>query len=111
MRLGITEMLMVGVVIMLIIGLSRFFPMKSRQPALPAKPSRPLTPTEARDEEILARRRQSKVKFFPVVIVILGVLIVLGAPSLLKYFFMSYIGGGLIIIIGLASLFMISRRS
>jgi hypothetical protein len=111
MRFGFTEMLMVGVVIMLIIGLSRFFPMKSRRSGLPTKPSRPLTPTEARDEEILARRRQSKVKFVPVVMVILGILIILGAPSLLKYFFMSYVGGGLIILIGLASLFMISRRS
>ena len=111
MRFGLTEMLLVGVVIMLIIGVSRFFPVNARQPQPEARPPRALTPTEARDEEILRKRRQSKGRFIPVVLVIIGVLLIVSAPSLIKYFFMSYIGGALIIIIGLASLFMMSRRS
>lgn len=109
MRFGLTEMLLVGVVIMLIIGISRFFPTRAPEPQ--TRPVRTLTPAEAHDEEILRRRRQSKGKLIPVFLVLIGIAVVLSAPSLLKYFFMSYIGGALIIVIGLASLFLMSRRS
>jgi multisubunit Na+/H+ antiporter MnhB subunit len=108
MKLGITEMLVIGLVIMLIIGASRFFPMRSRQPE--ARPVRQLTAVEARDEEIL-RKRNGKGKLVGVILVVLGVALIVTAPSLIKYFFMSWIGGALILIIGLASLFFMSRRS
>ncbi len=111
MRLGATELLMVVIVIMIVIGATRFIPVKSRQPEPPARPSRPLTAVEARDEEILAARRRSKIKFLPIVMVIIGILLIVSAQSFIKYFFMSYIGGALIILLGLASLYLMSRRS
>ena len=109
MKIGITEMLIVGVVIMLIIGASRFFPMRSRAP-VQEKPARQLTAVEARDEAIL-RSRRGKGKIVGIVLVVVGILLIVSAPQLIKYFFMSYIGGALIIVIGLASLFFMSRRS
>jgi hypothetical protein len=111
MRFGATEMLMVVIVIMIIVGATRFFPLKSRQPEPTPGPARPLTAVEARDEEILRNRRRSKIKFLPFVLVIIGILLILSAQSFIKYFFMSYVGGALIILVGLASLFLLSRRS
>ncbi len=112
MRFSLTEMLMVGLVIMLVIGASRFIPMRARQPeARPeAKPRRRLTAVEARDEEIL-RGRRSRNKIIGIVMVIIGALLIVTAPSLIKAFMFSYVGGALIIIIGLASIFYLSRRS
>ncbi len=110
MKFGITEMLLVGVVIMLVIGASRFFPMKRAAPAEQPKPGRKLTAVEARDQEIL-RSRRGKGKYIGIALVVVGVLLIISAPQLIKYFFMSYIGGALIIVIGLASLFFMSRRS
>jgi hypothetical protein len=111
-RFGLTEMLMVGLVIMLVIGASRFIPLKSRQPETKAvaRPSRRLSAVEARDQEIL-RRRNSRNKILGIVLIIIGALLIITAPSLIKAFFLSYAGGAVIIIIGLASLFYMSRRS
>jgi len=109
MKLGLTEMLVIGIVIMIIISATRFFPMKSRQPE-PA-PARQHTAVEARDEEILRRRRAGKGKYVGFALVIVGVLLIAGAPALIKYVLFSYVGGALIIVAGLLSLFFMLRRS
>jgi hypothetical protein len=108
MKIGPTEILVILIIISLVIGATRFLPARQRQ-AEPAK-VRYLTPTEARDEEILRSRRSSG-KLIGIVLVAIGALLIITAPSLIRYFFMSYIGGALIIVIGLASLFFMSRRS
>jgi len=109
MKLGPTEILVIAIIIMVIIGFSRFLPVNRSRPT-ETKPTRAVTSVEARDAEIL-RNRHSKGKLISIILVAIGALLILTAPSLIKAFFMSYIGGSLIIIIGLASLFFMSRRS
>ena len=106
--MGFTEILVIGVVIVVVIGATRFLPTRSPEPAEVSK--RGLTPTEARDEEIL-RARRSRGKVFGVVLLFTGIAIILAAPNLIRAFFMSYIWGTLIIVVGLASLYFMSRRS
>ena len=107
-KLGLTEIIVILVVISLVIGATRFLPRRS--PPLEVKPSRKLTALEVRDQEIL-RNRRSGGKIAGAVLILIGVLLIVTAPSLIKAFFMSYIGGALIIVIGLASFFFLSRRS
>ncbi len=108
MRLGLTEIILIGLVIFIIVITTRMRTPSSRQPANTSQ--RQLTATEARDEEIL-RSRRSRGKIFGIVLIVIGVLLIVAAPNLIKAFFMSYLWGGLIIVAGLASLYFMSRRS
>jgi len=108
MKLGITEILLIGLVIVIVISASRFLPARTR-PNTEAS-HKQLTTIEAQDEMIL-RARRSKGKIMGYVLVIIGVILVMAAPNLIRAFFMSYLWGTLIIIAGLASLFFLSRRS
>ena len=108
MKLGATEILVIMVIISLVVGATRFLPSKTRQ--VDKKPVRYISATEARDEEIL-RSRRNKGRLISFVLVVIGGLLIVTAPNLIKAFFMSYLTGALIIVIGLASLFFMSRRS
>lgn len=107
MKLGINELLLIGLVITVIVVVTRFMPARSRQQAEAS--SRQLTAVEARDEAIVHSRR-SRGKLFGIMMVVAGILLVTTAPNLIKAFFMSYIGGAIIIVAGLALLYFVSRR-
>ena len=106
MELGLSEILIIAVVVIILISITRF---SVRRPAEKTVSTRLLTATEARDAAIIAGRR-SKGKIIGIVMTIIGILLITTAPSLIKAFFMSYLGGAFIIIIGL-SFFFLSRRS
>jgi len=109
MRFGISEIFVVLLIIGALIAVSVFFP-SGQKTAVEEQLSRPpRNKTEARDQRIL-RSRRSGFKISGVIMMIIGVILIITAPNLLKYFFMSYIGGGLIILLGLAAFFF-SRRS
>lgn len=107
MKLGIIEIILIGVVIIVVVS-TRFLPARSRPPL--EADQRQLTHVEAQDEIIL-RSRRSRGKIFGIVLVVIGILLVMAAPNLIRAFFMSYLWGTLIIIAGLASLYFLSRRS
>ena len=109
MKLGFTELFVVLFIIGAIIAVSVFFPSGRKQQNQELIEREPRNAEEARDQKIL-RGRRSGFKISGIVLVILGIILVITAPSLLKYFFMSYIGGGIIILLGLAAFFF-SRRS
>lgn len=108
MEFGFSELLLVLSVVVIIILVSVFLPARGGS-VRERDASRTLSATEARDQEIL-RRRHSGFKVSGIVLIALGILLVLSAPSLIKAFFMSYIGGAIIVLAGLAFLFL-ARRS
>jgi hypothetical protein len=109
MKFGLFEMLMVVVVIGLIIAVSVFFPAGSKKENEALLARKPRNAVEARDQEIL-RKRRSGFKFSGTVFIIIGILLILGAPGLIKAVVWSYLGGAVIILLGLAA-FFISKRS
>jgi Na+/H+ antiporter NhaD/arsenite permease-like protein len=109
MKLGFTEFFVVLLIIGIIIAVSVFFPSGRKKQNQELIEREPRNAEEARDQKIL-RGRRSGFKISGVVMVILGIILIVSAPSLLRYFFMSYIGGGIIILLGLAAFFF-SRRS
>ena len=109
MRFGFLEMFIVLLIIGGLIAISVFFPSGQKKAVEQQLARAPRNATEARDQKIL-RGRRSGFKISGIVMMIIGVILIITAPSLLKYFFMSYIGGGLIILLGLAAFFF-SRRS
>jgi|GEM_PF-2891644 len=123
MKLGPIEIILVVLVIVIIAIATRMRSPNSRQAAetnrkqiiitkaqADATNQKQPTVTEANDEEIL-RSRFSRGKIFGIVMIIIGALLIVAAPNLIKAFFMSYLWGGLIIIAGIASLYFMSRRS
>ena len=108
MKLGIPEIFFIGLVIVIVIGTARSLPTRSRPPAKASQGQ--LTAVETRDDMIV-RTRRSRGKILSIVLVIVGVLLVMAAPNLIKAFFMSYLWGTIIIIAGIASLYFLSRRS
>ncbi len=109
MKLGFTEFFVVLLVIGIIVAISVFFPSGHKQQNKELLEREPVNAEEARDQRIL-RSRRSGFKISGIVMVILGIVLIISAPGLLRYFFMSYIGGGIIILLGLAA-FLLSRRS
>jgi hypothetical protein len=109
MKFGLTEMLMVVVVVGIIIAVSVFFPAggKKENEALLAR--KPRNAVEARDQQIL-RKRRSGFKLSGTIFIVIGILLILGAPGLIKAVVWSYLGGAIVIILGLA-VFFISKRS
>jgi len=95
-------------VVAIAIFATRFRPVGSAPPAETNQGR--LTAIEARDEAII-RTRRFRGKALSIILIILGVLLIVAAPSLIRAFFMSYIGGGIIIITGLALLYFLSRHS
>jgi hypothetical protein len=108
MKFGFSEILIVGIITVLVLASARFFAAKN-PPGPPAVPTRKLTATEARDEEIL-RNRHSSGKWISIVLVVVGVLLILGAPGLIKAFFFSYIGGFIAIALGIFLFLFLARR-
>jgi len=109
MKLGFTEIFVVLLIIGIIIAVSAFFPSGRKKQNQELIEREPRNAEEARDQRIL-RGRRSGLKISGIVMFILGIVLIVSAPSLLRYFFMSYIGGGIIILLGLAAFFF-SRRS
>jgi len=109
MKLGLTEIFLIILIIGVISIASAFSPSRTKKEhaGLPAR--EPRNEVEARDQEIL-RKRRSGFNIASLVMVILGLLLILGAPSLIKAVIWSYTGGAAVIIIGLI-IFFITRRS
>ncbi len=109
MRIGFTEILIIGAIILLLLGVSRVFSPNTPTPTPPARPARPLTATEARDAEILARRRSS-LKGWGVALLLVGFVLFLGSFKIFDYFWMGLGWGGALLILGALLLFL-PRRS
>ena len=111
MKIGIPEIIIIGLVMIVIPYVMRSRPATSRHHTKEEEEKQgQLTAVEARDAAIL-RSRRSGGKIFGIVLIVAGVLLIVTAPSLIKAFFASYIGGTVIIVIGLALLYFLSRRS
>jgi hypothetical protein len=108
MKFGLSEMLIVGLIIVMILVASRFFPART-QPAPPAAPIRQLTAVEVRDAEIM-RRRRSGFKWGSVLLVIVGLAILLSSFGLIKYIFLSQVWGVIILVIGVLIFFLARRQ-
>ena len=106
MKLGISEILVIGIVIA-IVGATHLRSQRLRQPVEAGQ--KQLTSVEARDLAIV-RARRSKGKTIGIMLIIIGVVLIATAPNLIKAFFMSYLGGALVIVIGLSLFYFMSRR-
>ncbi len=109
MRFGLSEMFLVMLVIGIIIAVSIFFPSGAKKEKEELLARKPRNAIEARDQEIL-RKRRSRFNLSSLALVIVGILLIMSAPGLIKAVIWSYVGGAAVIIIGLA-VFFISRRS
>jgi hypothetical protein len=107
MEIGFTELLTIGAVIILLLGVGRLF--VSRRAPEPAPAGRPLTATEARDEAIL-RSRRNGLMAWGLVVLALGVIFFLSSFSVFKYFFVGLRWGLVLIVLGALLLFL-PRRS
>lgn len=109
MKLGFSEIFLVILIIGVIVVASAFSPSRAKKEHEELLSQKPRNEVEARDQDIL-RKRRSGFNIASLVMVILGLLLILGAPSLIKAVIWSYTGGAAVIIIGLI-IFFITRRS
>jgi competence protein ComGC len=109
MKLGFSEIFLVILIIGVILIASVFSPSRAKKEREELLSREPRNEVEARDQDIL-RKRRSGFNIASLVMVILGLLLILGAPGLIKAVIWSYAGGAAVIIIGLI-IFFITRRS
>ena len=106
MKLGLPEILIIIIIIFIIFGVSR---MMSR--GRTDRPESRVIYKNAEDleEERIKRQRRSRMQVLGSVFVVIGLVILLSAFNMFKWIFMSYTWSAIIIIIGIAVLFL-SRR-
>jgi hypothetical protein len=108
MEIGFTELLTIGAVIVLLIGVGRIF--VSRSTPAPAPAGRRLTATEARDEAIL-RGRRNGLKGWGLVVLGLGIILFLSSFGVFNYFFGILRWGAVLMVLGALLLFLPRRSS
>jgi Sec-independent protein translocase protein TatA len=106
MKLGLPEILILIIVIFIIFGVSRMM-----SGGRSGKPESRVTYKNAEDleEERIKRQRRSRMQVLGSIFVIIGLVILLSAFNMFKWIFMGYTWSAIIIIIGIAVLFL-SRR-
>jgi hypothetical protein len=107
MRIGFSELITIGAIVVLLIGATRVFSGRNNTEPAPSKTK--LTPTEARDQAILKARRNG-FKNWGLVILALGVIFFLSSFGVFNYFFIWLRWGAVLIVLGIVLLFL-PRRS